>query len=91
MAENESRKQGRQPGDIPRSVRQRTGSSGSSSEDEASAVDEARDKAWHESKGVPYAPIGSQFAYAGSTFLRGSWMELSSACSDLSSADLMLA
>ncbi len=33
MAENESRKQGRQPGDIPRSVRQRTGSSCSSSED----------------------------------------------------------
>ena len=70
MAENESRKQGRQPGDIPRSVRQRTGSSGSSSEDEASAADEAKDKAWHEDKGVPYAPIGSPFAYAGSTFLR---------------------
>ena len=70
MAENESRKQGRQPGDIPRSVRQRTGSSSSSSEDEASAVDEAKDKAWHESKGVPYVPIGSPFEYAGISFLR---------------------
>ena len=70
MAENESRKQARQPGDIPRSVRQRTGSSSSSSEDEASAVDEAKDKAWHESKGVPYVPIGSPFEYAGISFLR---------------------
>ena len=73
MAENASRKQGRQPGDIQRSVRQRTGSSSSSSsssEDEASAVDEAKDKAWHESKDVPYVPIGSPFEYAGISFLR---------------------